>query len=47
MAKRTVQYDDAEWQVAPKNPVPAMIESGANEVIERHHGIGNGESNEG
>lgn len=33
MTLRTITFDPAEWQVVPKNPVPAMIESGANEVI--------------
>lgn len=33
MTIRTITFDTSEWQVVPKNPVPAMIESGANEVI--------------
>lgn len=33
MTIHTITFDDEQWQVVPKNPVPAMIESGANEVI--------------
>ena len=33
MTIRTTTFDDEQWQVVPKNPAPAMIESGANEVI--------------